>query len=78
MILLCADKWSGSVNSFSKDVYSYGLALMDCFFTKEELAKSFCFKSKKSEKPPLNHAKMEKLLGKHVLLLLFCCCNYLW
>ena len=51
----------------ARDVYSYGLALMDCFFTKEELAKSLCFKSKKSEKPPLDHAKMEKLLGKHVL-----------
>ena len=47
----------------SRDAYSYALQLMDVFFTKEELARSLVFKSKKSTKPPLNQQKVEQIIG---------------
>ena len=47
----------------ARDVHSYGLALMDCFFTKEELAKSLCFKSKKSEKASLGPRQHGEIAG---------------
>ena len=46
----------------SRDAYSYGLQLMDIFFTKEELATSLLFKSKKSDKPALDKERVEKIL----------------
>ena len=47
----------------SRDTYSFALQLMDIFFTREELATSLMFKSKKSDKPALNQAKVERILG---------------
>lgn len=47
----------------SRDAYAYGLSLLDTLFTKEELRQSL-FKSKKSEKPGLDSAKVEKMFGK--------------
>ena len=47
----------------SRDAYAFGLQLMDILFTKEELAGSLLFQSKKSEKPGLNRESVEKLLG---------------
>lgn len=47
----------------SRDAYSFGLQLLDIFFTKDELASSLLFKSKKSTKQALDHGKVEKLLG---------------
>jgi hypothetical protein len=35
---------------------------MDILFTKEEMASSLCFKSKKSSKPGLDQGKVEQLL----------------
>ncbi len=46
----------------SRDAYAYALQLMDVYFTKEELAKSLVFKSKKSSKPPLDPKKVEQIL----------------
>lgn len=37
----------------SRDVYVFGLQLMDILFTKEDLSKSLLFESKKSKKPGL-------------------------
>ena len=48
----------------ARDAYAYALSLMDVLFTKEELSASLLFKSKKSEKPGLEHERVEKLLGK--------------
>ena len=47
----------------SRDAYSFGLQLMDVLFTKEELASSLLFKSKKSEKPGLDGERVQRLLG---------------
>ena len=46
----------------ARDAYSFGLQLMDILFTKEELASSLLFKSKKSEKSGLNQERVSKLL----------------
>ena len=48
----------------SRDAYAYCLPLMDSLFTKEELAQSLLFKSKKSDKPGLDSARVEKMLGE--------------
>ena len=47
----------------SRDAYSYGLQLLDIFFTKEELASSLLFKSKKSSKKGLDPEKVAKLIS---------------
>lgn len=44
----------------SRDAYSFGLQLLDIFFTK---ATSLLFKSKKSDKPELNQEKVQQLLS---------------
>ena len=46
----------------SRDVYSFRLQLMDIMFTKEELASSLLFKSKKSDKPGLDKVRVERML----------------
>lgn len=46
----------------SRDAYSFGLQLLDIMFTKEELASSLLFKSKKSDKPGLDRARVERML----------------
>ena len=46
----------------SRDAYSFALQLMDILFTREELASCLMFKSKKSDKPALDHEKVEKIL----------------
>ena len=46
----------------SRDAYSFGLQLLNILFTKEELAVSLLFKSKKSEKPGLEQGRVEKML----------------
>ena len=45
--------------------YQYGLSLFDFFFTKEELGSSLVYKSKKSTKPGVERAKVEKLFRKY-------------
>ena len=47
----------------SEDGYAYGLQLMDVFFSKEEQHASLLVSSSgnKSEKPPLNKEKVEKI-----------------
>ena len=47
----------------SRDAYSYGLHLMEVLFTKEEMATSLLFASKKSEKQPLDRERVEKMLS---------------
>ena len=37
----------------ARDAYAFALQILDMFFTKQELAVSLLFKSKKSEKPGL-------------------------
>lgn len=46
----------------SRDAYSFGLQLLNILFTKEELAVSLLFKSKKSTKPGLDQGRVEKML----------------
>ena len=53
----------------ARDAYAYGLALMDKLFTREEMATSLLFKSKKSKKPGLESERVEKLLGKYYSML---------
>ncbi len=50
----------------ARDAYGFGLQLLDILFTKEELAGSLLFSSKKSTKPGLPKDRVEKLLGKLV------------
>ena len=47
----------------ARDAYSYGLSLLDVYSTKEELQKSLIYKSKSSDKPPLDPARVQKLMG---------------
>lgn len=49
----------------ARDAYSYGLALMEVLFTTQEMASSLLLPSKRSPKPPLEAAKVEKLLGMY-------------
>ena len=44
--------------------YGYALTLVDTLFTREEQSQCLMFKSKKSEKPGLDPARVEKILGK--------------
>lgn len=46
----------------SRVAYSYGLQLMDLFFTKGEMASSLLFQLKKSEKPPLDKERVNKMI----------------
>lgn len=48
----------------ARDAYAYALAIMDILFTPEEMSTSLLFASKRSLKPALQQAKVEKLLGK--------------
>ena len=48
----------------AKDVNAYGQALLDLLFTKQEQKTSIVMKSKKSNKPPLDPARVEKMFGK--------------
>ena len=43
--------------------YAFGFQLLDMLFSKEELGKSLLFQTKKSNKPALNHAKVERLIS---------------
>ena len=52
------------------DAYAYGLQLMDALFTKHELAGGLIFKSKKSDKPGLDHDQVQKLMSKSIDVLL--------
>ena len=57
---------AGSVNLMrlpAATPYAFGLAVVDALFTKQELASSLLFESKKSEKPPLDPKRVETLLG---------------
>ncbi len=47
----------------SRNAYNYALRLMDVFFTKQEMAVSLLFKSRKSSKPALAKDRVEKLLS---------------
>ena len=46
----------------ARDAYAFALQILDMLFTKDELAVSLLFKSKKSEKPGLDKDRVEKLL----------------
>lgn len=55
----------------SRDAYSYGLALMDVLFEKEELKKSLLLERKaKSQKPGLDPERVQSwsvsFMGKHI------------
>ena len=47
----------------SRDAYAFALQLMDVLFTKEELASSLIFQSKKSDKPALDPQRVQQLLN---------------
>ena len=49
----------------AKDVYAYGLQLIDILFTKEEQSQSLLFASKRSSKPALERERVDKLLGEY-------------
>ena len=51
----------------AKDAYAYGCALLDLLFTKQEQKTSVVTKTKKSEKPPLDPKRVEKLFGEFIL-----------
>ena len=48
----------------ARDVYAYGLYLMDALFTRREMAVSLLYKSKKSAKPQLEPDRVAKLFGE--------------
>lgn len=47
----------------AKDVYQFGLRLMDYYFTKEEMAKSLIMPSTRSTKPVLDQDKVNNILS---------------
>ena len=51
----------------ARDVYAFGLQLLDILFTKEEQSRSLLFSSKKSSKPGLDRERVDRLLGKYDL-----------
>ena len=48
--------------------YTFALSVLDVLFTKEELSSSLLFSSKKSEKPALDHTRVETLLSKYIFM----------
>ena len=44
----------------AKNVYAYGLALLDVMFTKDELARSLIYPSPKSSKPGLPADRVDR------------------
>ena len=52
--------------------YAFALSALDVLFTKEELSTSLLFELKKSDKPGLDHQKVEVLLSKSTLLYSYC------
>ena len=52
----------------ARDAYAYALALMDILFTPAEMSSSLLFASKRSLRPTLDIVKVEKLLGKHIII----------
>ena len=48
----------------AKDMCAYGRALLDFLFTKHEQASSVIIRTPKSNKPPLDIGKVQKLFGK--------------
>ena len=62
----------------ARDAYSYGLALLDALFSRDELGQSLVFRSKKSSKPGLDPLRVEKLFGefsKHFNTYIFQACT---
>ena len=58
----------GSINLMRLSVptpYAFALAACDVLFTKEELATSLLFSSKKSSKPALDPKRVQVLLSKY-------------
>lgn len=49
----------------SKDAYSYGRALLDQLFTKQEQKPAVVLKSSKSSKPALSPRRVELMFGKY-------------
>lgn len=49
----------------SRDAGAYGRALLDILFSKAEQRSHVLFKSSKSNKPPLDHVKVELMFGKY-------------
>ncbi|KAL5496316.1 hypothetical protein EMCRGX_G012575 [Ephydatia muelleri] len=45
-----------------KNIYIYGLALLDVFFAKQELGEALLFSSLKSTKPALCQEKVERII----------------
>lgn len=59
--------YAGGVNILrlsARDVYAFGLQLIDILFTKEEQSRSLLFSSKKSSKSGLERERVDQLLGK--------------
>ena len=54
----------------SKDAGTYGRALLDTLFTKAEQKSHVLFKTSKSNKSPLDRAKVELMFGKYYSFLL--------
>ena len=50
----------------AKDAKAYGRALLDLLFTKHEQKASVVLKSKKSSRPALDPARVEKMFGKNL------------
>ena len=50
----------------AKNAYLFGLALMDLFFTRQELSQSLLFASTKSERVALDQTKVAKIIGKFI------------
>lgn len=59
----------------ARDVYAFGLQLLDIFFTKEEQSRSLLFSSKKSSKPGLDRERVDRLLGECDICN---CCTQTW
>ena len=58
----------------ARDVYSFGLQLLDFLFTKEEQSRSLLFSSKL--KPGLDRERVDRLLGECDVLK--CCTETYW
>ena len=48
----------------TRDVYGYGLYLMDALFTRREMAVSLLYKTYRSAKPELDPERVAKLFGE--------------
>lgn len=60
-------QWHNGINLMNaKEPHKCALNLLDMLFQKQELGEGILFQSRRSNKPPLDEARVSKMLGKFI------------